>query len=934
MAAQPHAPGAAPGQAVHVDPTPASPPASPKVGVEVFGCDGEEAERLKALLEPVGKFSNYQVRRSPDTKSFRPASRQKDDAYPLCFRLASVLLDQLGRDDDRRERVAGVPRVGLKSELGTSDERVVISAETVQKFADSGRLADPTWEELGATAPTPEELWGTGEFSVTRGRLQELLDSTQVVTSKNMPPRFYAELVGKFTAREENLRFFFSRRHVPLIKVGDEETERTLLERARETLSDGLRDLEKLEAGDGPRWRVMAWQSRVRQARANLAHLEQETVANRATTRKFARWRKDVEAQWRAYKFASEADCRAILRLSLTELSTDVCVSQQGYFMVHGCGGSVNQVAPATPETVTFLSAAGIDFCTRDVTLLEAPKYFRRDDPAEGVPAHRGWRGLKSAEAEAALRARVRSMYTCIFEAARRQNIKHMCMLPVGQGVFLDNLHAEDKEIVAGAYRQAQIDLLCEEDWGFDVLWLNAAMRAAETQQLLRHCKPRCVVVLHDRDIKFLARHLAAQGLKAGFLNPSDCVATMMGLFGFYWESGRGNGYVGEEDWAATSTGVLGTLLGPRLGDCALLGKRPGDQSGSAGERPVTVRLPLSSDPMPLGIVISGNHCTGVRPGSVAEAAGMPLGTVLKVDGQATSRGWDFARAVARARREKQFLELEVLPAKAAAAASAPRRQGGTTPRRTGAELTPRFHSSPPSARAVCGRLPMQVRLSHGLRTAPFGSSQSRGACASSMQTKTPSPASYAPATTRKGGRVGAAAGTKFASDRQQRMTSAETQGPGPGAYKARRGLAAEAAASPRRSAPAFISKSPRMAVTPRANETTTIQTSPPPTRPMDDAWKRDGRPRLPSPEQPTPGPGKYGAAKGIHDAVVTSLHVGAPAIRSGCPRVPQTHPALESGDSSLCQDIQHRATAPPAGCIQGGRWPAVASPERSRTPV
>eukprot|EP00665_Eupelagonemidae_sp_cell47_P014138 gene14138-biopygen2750 len=122
----------------------------------------------------------------------------------------------------------------------------------------------------------------------------------------------------------------------------------------------------------------------------------------------------------------------------------------------------------------------------------------------------------------------------------------------------------------------------------------------------------RCNIVFHDRDAKYLAHQLALQEKAPGFLNPSDSQALMFGCLvldggytanpfvgksrrasrarspgrgdlegglgtripipgreisegqplifvsGLYWECGRGLNYVGEEDWAATSTGTLG----------------------------------------------------------------------------------------------------------------------------------------------------------------------------------------------------------------------------------------------------------------------------------------------------------------------------------------------------------------------------------------
>ncbi|KAJ9446271.1 hypothetical protein DIPPA_35319 [Diplonema papillatum] len=61
---------------------------------------------------------------------------------------------------------------------------------------------------------------------------------------------------------------------------------------------------------------------------------------------------------------------------------------------------------------------------------------------------------------------------------------------------------------------------------------------------------------------------LAAMNKAPAFLNPSDSQAVLQGCMGLYWEEGRSWNYVGEEDWGATSTGVLSsfTICGSQLG--------------------------------------------------------------------------------------------------------------------------------------------------------------------------------------------------------------------------------------------------------------------------------------------------------------------------------------------------------------------------------
>ena len=68
-----------------------------------------------------------------------------------------------------------------------------------------------------------------------------------------------------------------------------------------------------------------------------------------------------------------------------------------------------------------------------------------------------------------------------------------------------------------------------------------------------------CPVIFHSRDTKFLANELAANGLRPGFITNSDSRSIMQGCTGMYWEKSRSLLYSGEEDWASTSTGLLGS---------------------------------------------------------------------------------------------------------------------------------------------------------------------------------------------------------------------------------------------------------------------------------------------------------------------------------------------------------------------------------------
>eukprot|EP01062_Namystynia_karyoxenos_P029394 TRINITY_DN2208_c0_g2_i1.p1 TRINITY_DN2208_c0_g2~~TRINITY_DN2208_c0_g2_i1.p1 ORF type:complete len:1103 (+),score=343.58 TRINITY_DN2208_c0_g2_i1:123-3431(+) len=283
----------------------------------------------------------------------------------------------------------------------------------------------------------------------------------------------------------------------------------------------------------------------------------------------FQAWRQHVTLFPFEYGFPSAADGKAALEQSLTELCTAVCVSGLGYLMVDGCDGNHSQLIPRTPQPIAILSAAGLDFNKPLATLREASKYFNRpDDLPPDTPAHLGWKGMLPL-AQFRLKERLKELYRCIFECAQHHGARNLSMLPMGLGWFLGNVHADDRATVRKAYFGAQFELLCELDFGFETYYLNAgspeqrALAEATLEEWLSGTETgnpmslRCSVVFHCCDAKFLAVELAKRSMAPAILNPADCAATVLGLIGTFWETGRGSHYSGEEDVCAHSTAVL-----------------------------------------------------------------------------------------------------------------------------------------------------------------------------------------------------------------------------------------------------------------------------------------------------------------------------------------------------------------------------------------
>ena len=230
--------------------------------------------------------------------------------------------------------------------------------------------------------------------------------------------------------------------------------------------------------------------------------------------------------------------------------------------MLSGSGASQNQLCEKTPRPVTFLSAAGIDFCTDISTIIEGAKYFTESTTwTYSDPLSTKFVAFQP-HGEERLYKRVYELYRSIFRCAELQCVTHPCVLPMGLGVFLENVPAECKDAIKHAYFKAQIELLQERDWGFKVYIMNAGAPALVSffKDMLAKVdlsKLTCPIMLHTRDVKFVTVALAQQGVAAAYLNPSDAIAVLQGAIGYYWETGKGSCYVGEEDFVATSTAIL-----------------------------------------------------------------------------------------------------------------------------------------------------------------------------------------------------------------------------------------------------------------------------------------------------------------------------------------------------------------------------------------
>eukprot|EP00756_Hemistasia_phaeocysticola_P004107 Hpha_TRINITY_DN12637_c0_g1::TRINITY_DN12637_c0_g1_i1::g.49716::m.49716 len=572
-----------------------------------------EEERARAVdafvaaMKDASTFGFFANKKATGGQVYNSAALHVKKMVPHHKRLATCFLEQLGRDpvpatttSDRRDApdtVYHVPELRLPQRLRDRTDhgsKVIISAAQVERVSERARSAgcrDEVYERHcgDGVGPTAEDIYGPLEFLITVGELKQLENSTRLATGPGLPPRFVTELC-KRTTHKEAIWFFSLCRSIPLCECGQESRWRQLAALYEERLQLEATKVEELartrmeisqriergeDIGKPPEDELgnCDWDTHQRllwrdNSAAHLQYLGRKDEMHQVS-KGFCQWLDHVVETYAEYGFRSREEAADTVSQSLTELCTSVCVSQQGYFFVDGSGGSANQICEKPAQSITFISAAGLDFNTPTTTIVEAAKYFRRDAP-EGTPSFQGFHGFLPG-GEDRLMLRVKELYRVIFASCKHHGVRNPSMLPMGLGVFLKNIHPDDEDAVKAAYFRAQWQLLSEHDWGFECYWVNPAQHGAIGKRTLEEglapggeCnRPRegkflrCSVAFHNRDVKFLAQELAKRSLHPAVLNPSDCAAVMLGLMGYYWESGRATYYVGEEDFATTGTGLL-----------------------------------------------------------------------------------------------------------------------------------------------------------------------------------------------------------------------------------------------------------------------------------------------------------------------------------------------------------------------------------------
>eukprot|EP00667_Euglena_gracilis_P002212 EG_transcript_2211 len=474
-------------------------------------------EELEQILQTAAGFAMGYPATNRNNVSY---SLQNEVPYQL--RLTSALLVALGRNPNDKFMIVksgrghyeykpeepepqGLRWVSLSMPLHQLTEPIVWSSRNAEKWLREW-YTDPVIEESlrAVKVGSLEDIYGPAEYPITPETLYQYEQSTQIRLGELLPPFFYRSLL-QLTADPRYIQFFW------------------------ETKSSPLAEFLEPVAGQGP-------------------SLQRNPVARDLMTALLQR----VAASPPDFGFKGSPHVKKTLEQSLTELSTSVVISQEGQFLL----GNYNQILEPGPKAVPilFLATAAIDFDEPDrhpAAEREESRYFTITERNSDGSVKGEW---KSPEARQALKDRLKLMYDMLFTRCAQAGVTHPSFLPIGLGAFLPRIESSS---VKSIYHEAQFELLSEKDYHFQYYFLNPGPGRKEAEELLPKYTFIPEVVLHTKNGKFLASELARAGYRTCCLNPSDYIAMMSGMMGYWWEVGKGSRYVGEEDIVATSTLVL-----------------------------------------------------------------------------------------------------------------------------------------------------------------------------------------------------------------------------------------------------------------------------------------------------------------------------------------------------------------------------------------
>jgi hypothetical protein len=305
----------------------------------------------------------------------------------------------------------------------------------------------------------------------------------------------------------------------------------------------------------------------------------------------------NIQRYWntRSLKLLAVPSLRSIISdnmsgLTLEELSSYIVRYTKAKILASSAG-----VFYSRSPDISIISAAAIDFDKGDTN-----KYF--SDPGSDGMIH-SWKAYDGDFnwGRDRFRSRIRSIYSLIFRACVDNGVDTCVFLPIGLGVFLPKFKFYDARIVEDViYDYFDISFNMLENIQLETYYLNIGgpnnhpiahkvlakyigredlgdrivlgfrhddMTKSANNIIYQEIVNAADLFFHSdeyyiktpikfihKDVVCVGQQLAIEGKKVALLNASDMIAVVQGRLGYWWETGVGDRFVGEEYLAAFTT--------------------------------------------------------------------------------------------------------------------------------------------------------------------------------------------------------------------------------------------------------------------------------------------------------------------------------------------------------------------------------------------
>ena len=584
-----------------------------------------EAADLLACVSPF-EFSRIHNQGGSNTYNFN--TYEKQQALPFSYRPIFAFLEQLGWHHPTQENfIPLMPKFCLKEPILTRKDaqgkEIEVSARTIaeafQKW-DKVPGHDPKFKALGIPPPNVEGVFGDGRFTITVGELQQIVKSTILVTSPDLPKKFFQLLVGRFTAVDEYAFFFRLFAAESLADIANDFD--TVLDRVRCQLRDAIeRDGASMAAAKALldadnfadkaarmkcEWEYHSHEWEVDMMTEGARNLNSPRLL--FVQERFALWVKEVLDHPSRNGLISAKQARFVLSYSILELSSEVCIAQKGFLFTKGVHGGSNQICERTHRHVTFLCSSSINFYYKVATLREARKYFQRiAEP--GTFDEQGWKYFIPQGREL-FHTRCKSNYHNIFEAAKQlvctPHLFFLRFCTNHRACATWSCHPRAwalpcaTSLKSSVQRWPRSSTACSSSCWLrrnggstwyaikqshsdtssaipshsftPQYWLSApgklvTIARMALESVLDNCtatedtdqlRLRSNICFHNADVKYLAARLSSEGKASGIVMSSSDDQLLQGAAGVYFERARSCvNFCPMEELASTSTSVL-----------------------------------------------------------------------------------------------------------------------------------------------------------------------------------------------------------------------------------------------------------------------------------------------------------------------------------------------------------------------------------------